>query len=62
MFDAFEKMANFLEKLYKEHDLILVYRHETRGAGSHLNAKYCLFICTLYQVTFIHDQVLFRTE
>ena len=28
MFDAFEKMANFLEKLYKEHDLILVYRHE----------------------------------
>ena len=49
-------MALFLGKLYKEHDLILVIDMKQRGAGSHLNAKHCLFICTLYQFTFIHDQ------
>ena len=24
--------------------------------ASHLNENHCLFICTLYQFTFIHDQ------
>ena len=50
-------MALFLEKLYKEHDLILVIdmKQEVQEA-SHLNAKHCLFICTLYQFTFIYDQ------
>ena len=51
------KKWHFLEKLYKEHDLILVIdiKQEVQEA-SHLNAKHCLFICTLYQFTFIHDQ------
>ena len=51
MFDAFEKMANFLEKLYKEHDLILVYRHEKQEVQKATLMPYIVYSYCMYALS-----------